>query len=262
MKRAQHEDVSGGTKMRTCKYGFTLIELLVVIAIIAILAAILFPVFARARNSALTASCSTNLNQLSKAVMMYTDDNNGWLVPAFSEPGGHDSGSAWTWRFSVQPYVKDRKIWVCPANPEKTARNWGAPQMVGGKDDIASSYGINMNVAGNNSTIWQWGCRKVSKYTRPANTIFLIECDNGLMYPHWQMLTKQNNYLRDYFPTWHNNRIILSFLDGHSKVMYLKDTLSADPNEFMWDEISPSDSATIAAINKLIRAWPRDYPPF
>ncbi len=248
--------------MRDGRRAFTLIELLVVIAIIAILAAILFPVFAKARNSALTASCSTNLNQLSKAVMMYADDHSGWMVPAFTEPAQWDSGTAWTWRFSVQPYVKDRKIWVCPANPERSAKTWGVPQMVGGKDDIASSYGINMAVAGNNSTIWKWGCRKVSKFTRPAGTIFLIECDNGMMYPHWTMLTKQDNYLKLFFPTWHNNRIILTFLDGHSKVMYLKDTLSTDMNQFMWDEISPTDSATIAAVNKLIRAWPKDYPPF
>ena len=68
------------TTTSACK-GFTLIELLVVIAIIAILAAILFPVFARARENARKAACLSNIKQLSMAAVMYTQDHDEYVVP-------------------------------------------------------------------------------------------------------------------------------------------------------------------------------------
>lgn len=88
--------------------GFTLIELLVVIAIIAILAAILFPAFARARENARRASCQSNLKQIALSIKQYTQDYDE-KYPSYY--GGPVAG----WSKLVQPYVKSIQIWQCPS---------------------------------------------------------------------------------------------------------------------------------------------------
>ena len=85
---------------RRSSYGFTLIELLVVIAIIAILAAILFPVFARARENARRASCVSNAKQIGLAAMMYTQDNDERL------PMYYEASTNYGWHMFLMPYVK------------------------------------------------------------------------------------------------------------------------------------------------------------
>src|SRR4030095_235819 len=94
--------------------GFTLIELLVVIAIIAILAAILFPVFAQARDKARGAACLSNTKQMATSILMYVQDYDEAFPP--------DSRSSQTtfWMDYVQPYVKNEKIWACPSRPTNT----------------------------------------------------------------------------------------------------------------------------------------------
>src|ERR1043165_5620209 len=95
--------------------GFTLIELLVVIAIIAILAAILFPVFAQAREKARQTTCLSNQKQLGTAMSMYMQDYDerfpNWrtLVPKSVE----NPNAKITWVENMQPYAKNKKIWVC-----------------------------------------------------------------------------------------------------------------------------------------------------
>jgi len=110
--------------------GFTLIELLVVIAIIAILAAILFPVFARARENARRASCMSNLKQIGLGMMMYVQDYDGkYFLRTYSSDGaGKITGtiySYWSPRPKVgggyypwvlEPYVKSTQLFVCPSN--------------------------------------------------------------------------------------------------------------------------------------------------
>jgi len=103
--------------VRRSRYGFTLIELLVVIAIIAILAAILMPVFAQARESARKASCQSNLKQIGTAVRMYVDDYDGVFIGAYYYPGGWGTCPHWTWTDVVQPYVKNRQVFDCPSSP-------------------------------------------------------------------------------------------------------------------------------------------------
>jgi prepilin-type N-terminal cleavage/methylation domain-containing protein/prepilin-type processing-associated H-X9-DG protein len=95
--------------------GFTLIELLVVIAIIAILAAILFPVFAQAREKARSASCQSNLKQIGNALRMYTDDFDGNFCPSWAYPAGWNVYPHTTWADVVQPYVKNYTVLVCPS---------------------------------------------------------------------------------------------------------------------------------------------------
>ena len=112
------------------RQAFTLIELLVVIAIISILAAILFPVFAKVREKARSISCTSNMRQLGLAVMQYTEDNDEQL------PGTIDSGTAGNaggWMYfatysatgatpfqpelgSIYPYVKSKGVYICPSD--------------------------------------------------------------------------------------------------------------------------------------------------
>jgi len=103
------------------KRGFTLIELLVVIAIIAILAAILFPVFARAREKARQAACQSNLKQLALGVAMYAQDwdelNPGCYRDTTAAARGPVSGSStyWYWEDMIYAYVNNDQIYLCPS---------------------------------------------------------------------------------------------------------------------------------------------------
>ncbi len=96
------------------RHGFTLIELLVVIAIIAILAAILFPVFARAREKARQASCQSNLKQLMTATLMYAQDYDE-LLPCWERDTDDEDLSPLPPGRSVYPYINNLGIFVCPS---------------------------------------------------------------------------------------------------------------------------------------------------
>ncbi len=108
--------------MSPIKKGFTLIELLVVIAIIAILAAILFPVFAQAREQARKISCISNIKQITTAQIMYTQDYDEVYSFCHYEFAGEQSVSTnsgyWsdiTWVNRLQPYLKNSQVTVCPS---------------------------------------------------------------------------------------------------------------------------------------------------
>jgi prepilin-type N-terminal cleavage/methylation domain-containing protein/prepilin-type processing-associated H-X9-DG protein len=104
-------------KCRNKRYrsGFTLIELLVVIAIIAILAAILFPVFARARENARRASCQSNLKQIALGIFMYNQDYDEKLPIAALSNGGVTDAHPYGWANALQPYLKSTQIFQCPS---------------------------------------------------------------------------------------------------------------------------------------------------
>ncbi len=143
--------------------GFTLIELLVVIAIIAILAAILFPVFAKAREKARQISCVSNLKQLGLGFTQYSQDNDETMPganAAYYKAGGAYSDYVGGWANMIYPYVKSTGVYACP--DDGTA----APKC---------SYSMNYAVWNNDNNDGADNGLNISKFSSPANTQLLWE---------------------------------------------------------------------------------------
>jgi prepilin-type N-terminal cleavage/methylation domain-containing protein/prepilin-type processing-associated H-X9-DG protein len=149
--------------------GFTLIELLVVIAIIAILAAILFPVFAQAREKARAISCLSNTKQLGLADIMYGQDYDE------AGPSGYNTaGNGGGWACQLYSYVKSKGAYKCPDDPLVSGANTGV------------SYAINANLCKANAHFpWTWPIDfgagtglNLSHIVSPAKTVMLFEVEN------------------------------------------------------------------------------------
>lgn len=158
---------------RRQRAGFTLIELLVVIAIIAILAAILFPVFAKARESARGASSQSNMKQISLAVLMYVQDydetyplHQRWDDPASPLTIG---GRYWSsWAYDIAPYIKNRQVFIDPLYGPQNTTDIFYPYY--------TTYGYNYTVlapyAGGFGTVpWKDTPASLAAIARPADTV-------------------------------------------------------------------------------------------
>jgi prepilin-type N-terminal cleavage/methylation domain-containing protein/prepilin-type processing-associated H-X9-DG protein len=141
------------------KRGFTLIELLVVIAIIAILAAILFPVFARARENARRASCGSNLRQIGLGIMQYSQDYDERMPASDNYIGDFMAlASATNFHRAIQPYLKSTQIYICPS--ATAASGTEAPTAISDTNYIGS--GVYMG-------------RSLAAFPSPAETVLMQE---------------------------------------------------------------------------------------
>ena len=171
--------------------GFTLIELLVVIAIIAILAAILFPVFAQAREKARAISCASNEKQIGLAIMMYVQDYDETFPPGQRDANAAEVAAepsaagiahpAIPWQYIINPYIK---------NGSKSVTDMGAWELAGGvwacpsfPSPIPREYGINSSIAGDESYFsahsgfnWgPWQSLTLAALPSPASALLVAE---------------------------------------------------------------------------------------
>jgi len=199
--------------------GFTLIELLVVIAIIAILAAILFPVFAQAREKARQIVCVSNVKGYGLAFLMYAQDYDEQMVSQVN--GGSDYTQ---FQYLTQPYVKNRQILICPDRNlfgcdkqiDPTGKCLGyAPNF--GIYSYSDGTGIFLAPVANPGGGTLFPGRSLAAFAAPASTIMLGDTNDTPMYT-----------LSFYFQTGdgttssavrHNGQYQFCFVDGHAKNM-------------------------------------------
>ncbi len=187
--------------------GFTLIELLVVIAIIAILAAILFPVFARAREKARQSSCLSNVKQIMLGTLMYAQDYDETLEPhiTFHTDNPFPGGQIYLgWTYMIEPYVKNAQIFICPSKP-------GTQFSHANYLHLPTGYGMRERVAG----------RPIAYFQVPAETF--IYCDAT----QFQFGDDASDLGR--IDHRHNGMANVAFIDGHVKATKLDQLRQIDP---------------------------------
>jgi len=221
--------------MSRSRKGFTLIELLVVIAIIAILAAILFPVFARAREKARAASCQSNEKQIMLALLMYASDNDGRITGCrMGRCSGNSANNPcgsnvnyWTWEWAMQPYAKNAQLWQCPTLEALNDETNTANRVY----DVPSSIALNARWCGCCGIV-AWA--KVEQIQEQSQQIMIGE--GG-----WTDLNiwchPQSNGRCFYTP--HNSGQNHGYLDGHVK--WNKPEATVDP-QWLWIRYNPRDA--------------------
>ncbi|NLC56160.1 MAG: DUF1559 domain-containing protein [Armatimonadetes bacterium] len=230
--------------------GFTLIELLVVIAIIAILAAILFPVFARARENARKANCLSNEKQIALGVMMYVQDydeifppngngpsdSGGCCLPNYADPAVIAAGKI-AWILRVAPYIKNAGVWRCPS----AIGAWTAGTGTGTGDyPLATNYVANGMSFGKALAriqeparavfLVEWSACEPNAYARPCKNAADAGCAGGLPYnsvlSHWG--TNHGGTSGGTTGTLEDGLYNAIFCDGHAKTVNPKRTWTTD----------------------------------
>jgi len=233
------------------RHGFTLIELLVVIAIIAILAAILFPVFARAREKAMQASCTSNLKQIATSMLMYAGDYDGKLYSYDATQGAPEYCGYGMW-FKLQPYVKDAGVFDCPTSPDetyslKTASDW--------YNSYDGNYGWPYDgIEGSVTSLWN--------LEYPAETYMAFDSGDQSVRPgtnDWAGLMEELDLdweSKKEGANRHNGGVNVAYTDGHVKWLNLPTFLKRNgknrvaPWNIQWDDNPPTDDGTVPYPNR------------
>lgn len=216
---------------RRRREAFTLIELLVVIAIIAILAAILFPVFGRARENARRASCQSNLKQIGLGVMQYVQDydekyplqeradqaNCYALTPGTACNNGGSDVSTINWIWSTHPYVKSWQLFRCPS---ATSASLLQNALAGNRDPFGNnnnSYNVNGVIVGNGYD----GTPRAAASMQSVATLILVQEDASASHRAFTRPLYNGSSYQEWLTTGYNNMHFeggnLLFADGHVK---------------------------------------------
>ena len=202
--------------------GFTLIELLVVIAIIAILAAILFPVFAKAREKARQSSCLSNVKQILLGVLSYSQDYDEMLPFGQNDSGPATGATVWgTWQDSIMPYCKNSQMFVCPSNKTGTYKNGG--------------YGMPHNHLPYR-TFYATGAKSLGSISAPSEVMWTCDVDQGYFWmycPHGCFATTVGNGIDWNIADRHNNGANVGFLDGHAKWLGMQSIIGSS-SKALW----------------------------
>jgi prepilin-type N-terminal cleavage/methylation domain-containing protein/prepilin-type processing-associated H-X9-DG protein len=220
----------------TDRRAFTLIELLVVIAIIAILAAILFPVFAQAREKARAIGCLSNAKQIGAGLNMYTQDYDGG-IPFYQD----DQGKV-LWQDRVQPYVKNYNVFRCPS--------WGQTFDIGPKGThpgASFAYWLSYPHLPYRPGLWdntQKGvfCATLDCISRPSESLLIGEgqlTSGGGVYCPIHMEAWKIKITDPSYPNWgaasrHNDGMNIIFADGHAKWGRTQDILFGPNRARLW----------------------------
>ena len=214
--------------------GFTLIELLVVIAIIAILAAILFPVFAQAREQARMATCLSNFKQIGLGVMMYVQDWDETYPTSrlHALPAGSDCNQKIiTWKAETAPYVKNLAVYKCPSNKHNNQ-----PDETKG-DDSAGLPVFPISYAYSGSALWSGDTGQVpirlGSVTEPARFIMLVESNAACADMGIWAVGAGWGITGGYF-VHPNKRMQALYFDGHAKSTKFSQTLGTGDNDQQW----------------------------
>ncbi|MEN6545528.1 MAG: DUF1559 domain-containing protein [Armatimonadia bacterium] len=196
------------------KSGFTLIELLVVIAIIAILAAILFPVFAKAREKARQSSCLSNVKQIMVGVLAYAQDYDESLPLYYANCDGDTTFNAgdYSWRTQILPYAKNAMILQCPS------KKFTSNAFNGGSDSAElAGYAINVVHWAWDSSAYPTG-KSLGSIEDASKCVLLSEIDGGTIgFSDGEDATGHGFVYGDAGAKRHNDGCNWGFMDGHAK---------------------------------------------